>query len=261
MREDHDQRRLSHVGALAAHVGSGDDEHAARIVKAQIVRHEWLAPGPFHDGVTSGVDAQRGLIHEFRPHEAELHRPPGEAGEHVDVGERRGRALQPRQGGGESVEQGIVEFALAGERAVAGAVDLVLERFQFRSDEPFGRLHRLAAQIVGRHPVGLAAAHLDEKSLDAVVAEPQIRDAGAFAFATLELDEKTLRVAAEQAHFVQFRIVAGRDHAAVAQMMRRRLGDGPREQPVLVGMRRDVAREPLQQRRHCGGGCCLRLRV
>jgi hypothetical protein len=38
VRENDDERGLAHVGALAAHVRAGDDEHAARLIEAQIVR-------------------------------------------------------------------------------------------------------------------------------------------------------------------------------------------------------------------------------
>ena len=40
VRQQHDQRRLPHVGALAAHVGSGDEQQLSGWRKAQIVRHE-----------------------------------------------------------------------------------------------------------------------------------------------------------------------------------------------------------------------------
>ncbi len=43
VREDGDQRRLAHVGAFSAHVGAGDDEHAAVVIEMQIVGNERLA--------------------------------------------------------------------------------------------------------------------------------------------------------------------------------------------------------------------------
>ena len=56
---------------------------------------------------------------------------------------------------------------------LARAQHLVLEALELRRDEALGGLHRLPAQVVGRHALGLRARDLDEEALHAVVAELQ----------------------------------------------------------------------------------------
>ena len=48
MGHDDDQRHLTHVGGFAAHVGTGDDQHAARIVQFHVVGDEGCFQGLFH---------------------------------------------------------------------------------------------------------------------------------------------------------------------------------------------------------------------
>ena len=124
------------------------------------------------------------------------------------------------------VEQRVVEQALAGQRALARRERLVLVRLQLRRDEALGVLHRLAAPIVGRHARGLSLRHLDEEAVDAVVLDAQRRDAGARALAAFELEQEGVAARADRAKLVELGIVAGGDHAAVAQKRRRLFGDG-----------------------------------
>jgi hypothetical protein len=92
-------------------------------------------------------------------------------------------SLQRRQAQGQEVEQFLVKFLLARERAIAGAEHLVLEGLEFRGDESLGGFHGLAAQIVRRNRIRLAAVDLDEKALHAVEAELEAGQAAALALA------------------------------------------------------------------------------
>jgi hypothetical protein len=105
--------------------------------------------------------------------------------------------------------------------AVARAQDLVFEGLQFGGDEALGGLDRLTPQVFCRHAIGLTAAHLDEKTLNSIEAELQARQAAAFAFPGLEIEQELFGIAAEHPQLIEFRIVSRRDHAAVAQEMRR----------------------------------------
>jgi len=63
-------------------------------------------------------------------------------------------------------------------------------------------------------------------------AQFQAGEAGALALLALEVEQNCSVLLPEEAQLVEFRIVAGGDHAAVAQVVRRRLDDGFGQQGV-----------------------------
>ncbi len=131
------------------------------------------------------------------------------------------------------IEQCLVQILLARESPIARSQHLVLEGFQFGGDESFGGFHGLAAQVLRRDPVGLTAAHLDEKALHPIEAQFQAGQAGALALLAFEVEQELLGVAAEEAQLVEFCVVASGDHAAVAEVVRRRVDDGLGQQRVV----------------------------
>src|SRR5690606_26025377 len=64
--EDGDQRRLAHEGGFTAHVGAGDDQHAAVAVEHQVVGDEGFVEHLLHDRVAAGNDVQAGFVGQFR---------------------------------------------------------------------------------------------------------------------------------------------------------------------------------------------------
>src|SRR5690606_12021821 len=79
--------------------------------------------------------------------------------------------------------------------------------------------------------------------------EAQIRNAAALALARFQVDQILIAVLADALELVELRVVARRDHAAVAQDRRRRFDDRAREQLVEVGIRSGLRYELAQQRR------------
>ena len=157
VREDHDQGRLAHEGALAAHVGAGDHPHAGRGVEREVVRHEGAVDEALDHRMATAADAQHGAIDQFRGHPAQRRRPFGEGGQGIELGDGGGGVLQRWQHRGEPLEQRFPQHPFAGERTLARAEHLVLETFELRRDEPFGVLDGLATQVIGRHLGRLAA--------------------------------------------------------------------------------------------------------
>ena len=249
MRENGNERGLTHVSALAAHIGARDDEHAARIVEAQIIGNERLATGALHHGMASLIDEQHGMLHQLRLGTVERRGAFGKAGEYVQLCDRRGALLQSRQPCRQQFQQRVVQFLLARQGAVAGPQHLVLERLQLGRDEPLGGFDGLPPQIFRRNAVGLAAVHLDEESLHPIESQLQAGETGALALPAFEIQEKLLGVAAQQAQLVEFRIVSRCDHAAVAQKMRRRFDDGACQHGVFCAVIAQFGDELLQQRR------------
>ena len=66
VREDDDERGLAHVGALSAHVRARDDEHAARIIEAQVVGNEGFAAGALDHRMAPAIDQQHRLLDQLR---------------------------------------------------------------------------------------------------------------------------------------------------------------------------------------------------
>ena len=88
------------------------------------------------------------------------------------------------------VQQLFVQLFLARQRPVLRRQRLVLEGLQFRRDVALGILQRLAAAVVVRHLVGLAVGDFDVKAMHLVVLDAQVGDAGAGAFARLQVDQE-----------------------------------------------------------------------
>ena len=218
-----------------------------RVVQEQVVRHERRVEHALHHRVPTGLDGQPRLVGQFRPHVVQLHRALGQVRQHVHQRDRRSDTLQVRQFADQRLQQLVVELLLALQCALARAEHLVLELLQLGRDEPLGVLHRLAAVIVGRHALRVAALHLDEVALHAVVTDLQRRDAGPLPFLRLQLHQPGVGVGGDGAALVQLRVVAFRDHPSVAQQVRRRPDDGPHQQPVQVGAQPQPATRVLKQ--------------
>ncbi len=82
--------------------------------------------------------------------------------------------------------------------------------------------------------------------MHAVVADFEIRNAGACALARFEILEILIGVRADAPQLVQIGVVARRDDAAVAQQHGRRLDERAREQRLLGGVLAAMVRERLQ---------------
>ena len=109
---------------------------------------------------------------------------------------------------------------LARERALARPEHFVLEALEFRGDEALGGFDGLAAQVVGRHALGLGARDLDEETLHAVVAELESAKPGALALALLELEQELVGVGGDAPQLIELGVVACGDHVAIAQECR-----------------------------------------
>jgi hypothetical protein len=71
--------------------------------------------------------------------------------------------------------------------------------------------------VVGGHLVGLGPGDLDVEAADLVVLDAQVGDAGALPLPRLHGHEEAAAVGLQGAQFVQFRVVAVGDDAALAQ--------------------------------------------
>ncbi|MNM60415.1 hypothetical protein D3C81_716940 [compost metagenome] len=127
-------------------------------------------------------------------------------------------------------QQGVVEHLLAGQGAALGRQRLVLECLELRGDEALGALEGLAADVVARCLFGLPGRQLDEIAVYAVVADFEVGQTRAGFFAGFEIDQELAGVLAHGQQLVQLVVVAGLEHAAVANDRWRVIDDRPLEQ-------------------------------
>ncbi len=97
MGQNDDERGLAHVGALAAHIRAGDDQHAARVIEAQVIGYEGLAAGALDHRMAPAVDQQHGLVDQFRLSTIQSGGALGKAVEHIDLRDGGRGRLQRRQ--------------------------------------------------------------------------------------------------------------------------------------------------------------------
>ena len=179
----------------------------------------------------------------------------------IEFRERACDALAIRDERQQILQQRVVQRAFAGEGAFLRGERLVLERLQLRRDVALGVLQRLTAAIVVGNLVGLPARDFDIEAVHLVVFDTQIRDARARALARFEIDQELIAVLRNIAQLVEIRIVAARDHAAVANQ-RGGLGrDGVRQQIETLVRRLQRGADALQRQRMRGHGRDERAQV
>ena len=251
--QNHDQGGLAHVRRLAAHVGSRDHEHRRGLIKVHVVWHERAVEGLLDDEMAAADDLETALRDELWRHECQFACPLGEIGDDVDRGDGARGRLQRRKlcpGHGHQV---VKEHLFPHEGAIPCSQYPVLECLELRCQETLGVFHGLAPHVVRRHGLGLASVELDVEAGHAVVGDLERVKAGALALRTLHLGEKGFRVGAEQTQFVELGIVARADHATIAHVKRRRVG----QRPLKLGAQRAVLAKIVEQRhqkRRIGAG-------
>ena len=101
------------------------------------------------------------------------------------------------------------EAALDGDDLLFGVQDLGLVLLQLRSGEALGADQGLLALVVGGSVLQVGLADLDVKAEDVVELDLERVDAGALAFALLDLGDVVLAVAADVAKLVEFGVHSG----------------------------------------------------
>ena len=90
-----DEGYLSQIGGFAGHVGAGEHGNLALGgIKERVVRYEALVLTEFDDGMTSGLYFQAVTVVQLGSHVALAFGHLGQAGGHVQCGQRLGGALE-----------------------------------------------------------------------------------------------------------------------------------------------------------------------
>ena len=129
--EECNHRDLAHVGALAAHVGAGDELHAGGFVQAQRIWNETaaVAKRAFHHGMPAALNGERHARAQRRANQPQSLRALGEIGEDIQPRQRLGAILQGGDMRGKFLQEFAVELLFARQRAAARAEDFFLKGF------------------------------------------------------------------------------------------------------------------------------------
>ena len=218
VREDHDERRLPHVGGLTTHVRAGDDQHPAARVEHEIVRHERaIRRSARRSGCRPAVIFSTGSLTSSGRVQSSAHaRSARQASASSSESAVAVCCMGPRRSMSCVRTSSYSSFSRASARSRAPST-LSSKLLSSARDEALGGLHRLPAQVVLRHALRILARDLDEEALHAIETELQARDAAALALALLQLEQESVRVRRDVAQLVEVRVIALCDHVAVAQ--------------------------------------------
>ena len=141
----------------------------------------------------------------------------------------------------------FVEPLLARQRALLRRQRAVFKSLEFGGDVALGVFQRLAAAVVGGHFGGLALADFDEKAVHFVELHAQVGNAGAFALARFECEQKVVAVFGDGAQLVEFGIQPGGNDAAVAYQRGRLIEQAGLQKLHALGRGGQIARQLAQQ--------------
>ncbi len=243
LRQQRDQRVLPQEGALARHVGAGDQPQPAVLALARqiaIIGDEGtgaVAQNRFDHRMAAFDDAEcRAGVHA-RPAIAAHHRQFRQSGGNVE--RRHGtRRTGDFVGAGENLLREVVEQAeLDRQRPLAGTRDTVVEVGQLDRGEAHGIRHGLPVDqtvalgqrllAVGHQLVGVGRGDFDEIPQHVVVLDFEGGNAGRRGDAALQFGDGLTAFVAQLALLVERGRIARRDEAAVARLQRQRLRKRP----------------------------------
>ena len=186
--QQHDERRLPHVGRLPGHVRPRDHE-ALDLVRhePEVVRHEPRALGPeLEHRVAALLDVDDAAVVDDGPDVAALARHVSQRRQHVERRHRLGGAQEPVGLAGDGAPELVEELVLEAVHPPLGAQDLRLLLAELRRHVALGPDQRLAPHVVLGHGPHLALRDLDPVAEHAVVPDPERRDPRALALPPLE---------------------------------------------------------------------------
>ncbi len=150
----------------------------------------------------------------------------GERGQHVKVGQDFRRLEQPLGLRSDPIAQGDEQVVFQLVDAFLRAEDFLLVFLQLGSDVALGVLESLLALVIARDSLAVCMGDFDVVAKHLVEADFQAWDAGAADLVGLEAGDPLLAAAGDLVQFVQLRVVAAPDHAALLGADRRVVHQG-----------------------------------
>ena len=251
LRHQHDQRDLAHIGGFTGHVRAGDDRDAVfLLIELHIVRHKGRAVEHlFHHGVAAlfqndfSAEVHLGALVAVR------HRHRRERGENIELRHGGGRSLHPlelrRRLGPHLLKQ--LGFELHG--FFMCAQNTALKLFQIGRDEALAVRQSLLSYVLVGHLVAVRVGNLDIITEYPVVTYFEFWNSRFLALLRFELGNDFFAAAHIGSQLVELFMVAGADHAALADGKRGLVDDGAFDEGRHILERVDLFPDFFQQSR------------
>ena len=218
LREQGDERRLSQVGRLAAHVRPGQDHQLPRrSVQVDVVRDERLGREALDHGMAAVGHGVVVAVMDVRFGEVCDGRGFGQAGKDVEGGQGARSVLDARRFGADTRTQSFEDFQLALENPLVGAKDLPFVLLQRGRGEALAAGNRLLPLVIVGNGVQVRFRDLDVVAEHAVEPDLERADPGARALALLHLGNDLPAGAADRLQLVELGIDAVAGEAAIAR--------------------------------------------
>ena len=249
LRHQHQQRRLPHIGGLACHIWPGDQHNLAVImVQPGVVRHKQIPlKNPLHQRMPAILDVELSVIGQPWPHIVVAGCRLRQPRQHIQPGNLPGRSLNIPQLFLDGIPDFHKEVILNRNNLLLGSQDFRLKLLQFLCDIPLCIGKSLLADIMRRHLVRTAVAHLDIVAENLVVADFQEADAGLFLLLLLHLLQKLPAVTGNQPVLVQFLVVTVTDNPPVTEGQPRLIHDSTLQQVHKILIEMDALPALLQK--------------
>ena len=249
LRHQGNQRILAHVGRFARHVGAGDDEHAVfGFVQRGIVWHKQTA---FQHLLNHRVAALGNRKHIAVIHRGfyivVLHRRFRKGSQNIQLGYRKGRALDAQQLGGDGFQQVGKQLVFQYQQALVCAKDLVFQLFQFRGNVALPCCQGLLADKGIRYAGRIAAADLNIVAEHFIETYFQLGDAGLLFQLGFQLGKEALAAVHDIPQLVHFGVEPCADGTAVLKVCRGIFHQGTVDEVQQIFQRVHSARKLLQQ--------------
>ena len=222
---------LADVGGFSSHVRAGDDGEFLPVrAKVCVIRNKARAFGLLvQDGVASIADFQNIRVVDLRAAVAVEACGFGERADGVKDGECRGGFLQVVDLAQDGAAEFGEDFDLAGAGAFVRAEDFAFKFLEFGSDEALAVDGCLFADVVGWDRAEVRFGDFDEVAEDGSEADLEGFDARPLDFLFLQGGDPVFSLVRGRAEFVQVRVVACLDEAAITNHCGRFRYDGAAE--------------------------------
>ena len=250
MRQERNQCHLAHIGALARHVGAGDDEHAVVAgIHGHVVGHKGrIGDGALHDGMAALHDGEYAVLVDGGLDVVVFARHLRQRQKRVRGFEHHGVLLHRADFGGNGLAHGGKERAFQRQGHLLGIEDLMLDFLKLRGHVALGSGQGLLAAVAQGHQIQIALGDLDVIAEHAVVLDAQVLDTRLLPLGRLQVQNPLLAVCGRVAVLVQLGAVARPDHASVAKQQGRVGVDGAFQQVAQGFQGRQRMRQRLNGR-------------
>ena len=246
MRHQRDKRYLTHVCALARHIGASDDQHAVvLIIHQRAVWHKLFVPAKpvLDDRMPSVLDVDDAAFRHMGSDIAVLNCGNRQRNQRVERLEAKGRLLDARNLRGQEIPDFSEQRLLEPHRLFMRAQYRFLDFVELRRRVALAVGQRLFARVPVRHLIVIGLGHFNIVAKYLIVLNLEVLDFRQFAFSGFKIQYPLLSVPGGRTQLIKLLTIALPDTVAIAHDHRRIGIDGARQLLHDVVKRRQEAND------------------